>query len=230
MLRTVTADFDLVHLRDGQEIRRERWSLMLRFEFLYRIPPELVVYNPMGNPHHLPPGRPGARDRGRAMIAHLRGREQALEPFGWKERKAEWIALACLHSGAFTRAQATRFLDTHHERARRLVHALIAHGLAAEETVPRVRGIGRVCRIFSRGLYRALGAEHIRHRRTASPGVLMRRLLSLDYVIEHTGLPWLATEHEKVGAFEALGIEPASLPVRVYRGAAGTTRRYFPLK
>ena len=164
------------------------------------------------------------------MIAHLRGREQALEPFGWKERKAEWIALACLHSGAFTRAQATRFLDTHHERARRLVHALIAQGSAAEETVPRVRGIGRVCRIYARSLYRALGAEHIRHRRTASPGVLMRRLLSLDYVIEHTGLPWLATEHEKVGAFEALGIEPASLPVRVYRGAAGTTRRYFPLK
>ena len=44
----MTADFDLVHLRDGQEIRRERWSLMLPFEFLYRIPPELVVYNPMG--------------------------------------------------------------------------------------------------------------------------------------------------------------------------------------
>ena len=44
----MTADFDLVHLRDGQEIRREGWSLMLRFEFLYRIPPELVVYNPMG--------------------------------------------------------------------------------------------------------------------------------------------------------------------------------------
>ena len=164
------------------------------------------------------------------MIAHLRGREQALEPFGWKERKAEWITLACLHSGAFTRAQATRFLDTHHERARRLVHALIAQGSAAEETVPRVRGIGRVCRIYARSLYRALGAEHIRHRRTASPGVLMRRLLSLDYVIEHTGLPWLAAEHEKVGAFEALGIERASLPVRVYRGAAGTTRRYFPLK
>ena len=164
------------------------------------------------------------------MIAHLRGREQALEPFGWKQRKAEWIALACLHSGAFTRTQAPRFLDTHHERARRLVHALIAQGSAAEETVPRVRGIGRVCRIYARSLYRALGAEHIRHRRTASPDVLMRRLLSLDYVIEHTGLPWLATEHEKVGAFEALGIEPASLPVRVYRGAAGDTRRYFPLK
>ena len=43
-----TADFDLVHLRDGQEIRRERWSLTLRFEFLRSIPPELVVHNPMG--------------------------------------------------------------------------------------------------------------------------------------------------------------------------------------
>ena len=43
-----TADFDLVHLRDGQEIRRERWSLTLRFEFLRSIPRELVVYNPMG--------------------------------------------------------------------------------------------------------------------------------------------------------------------------------------
>ena len=164
------------------------------------------------------------------MIAHLRGREAALEPFGWTGRQAEWIALVCLHSGVFTRTQATRFLDTHHERARRLVHALIAQGAAAEETVPGVRGIGRVCRIFSRGLYHALGTEHIRHRRTASADVLMRRLLSLDYVIEHSGLPWLPTEPEKVAAFEALGIERELLPSRLYRGAAGDTRRYFPLK
>ena len=164
------------------------------------------------------------------MTAHLKGREKALEPFGWKGRKAEWIALACLHSGVFTRAQATRFLDTHHERARRMVHALITQGLAAEETVPGVRGIGRVCRIYSRGLYRALGAEHIRHRRAASPEVLMRRLLSLDYVIEHADLPWLPTENEKVAAFDALGIERGLLPSRVYRGAAGTTRRHFHVK
>ena len=130
------------------------------------------------------------------MIAHLTGREKALEPFGWRGQNAEWIALACLHSGMFTRAQATRFLDTHHERARHLVYALVARGMATEETVRRGRGIGRVCRIFSRRLYRALGAEDIRHRRTASPTVLMRRVF----------------------------------PVRVYRGAANNTRRYFPLK
>ena len=43
-----TADFDLVHLRAGQETLRERWSLTLRFDFLARVPAELVVYNPMG--------------------------------------------------------------------------------------------------------------------------------------------------------------------------------------
>ena len=164
------------------------------------------------------------------MIAGLEERAEALKPFGWKGRKAEWIALVCLHSGVFTRTQATAFLSTHHERARRMVHALIARGLAAEETVPRVRWIGRVCRIYARKLYRALGAEHIRHRRTASPVVLMRRLLSLEHVIEHPDLPWLPTEAEKVAAFDALGIDRELLPVRVYRGKAGTTRRYFHVK
>jgi len=43
-----TADFDVVHLTGAREVRRERWSLTLRFEFLDSIPPELVVHNPMG--------------------------------------------------------------------------------------------------------------------------------------------------------------------------------------
>ncbi len=160
------------------------------------------------------------------MIAHLKGREQALEALGWKGTKAEWIALVCLHSGVFSRAQLRDRLGIHRGTARRFVRAMSDRNLAAEETVE-----GRkVCRIYARSLYRALGAEHIRHRRAASTEVLLRRLLSLDYVIEHAGLPWLPTEDEKVGAFEAFGIGRALLPVKVYCGAAGTTRRYFPLK
>ena len=39
------------------------------------------------------------------MISHLKGREKALEPFGWTGRRAEWSALGlpprrCLHPGA----------------------------------------------------------------------------------------------------------------------------------
>ncbi len=164
------------------------------------------------------------------MIAHLKGREKALEAFGWTGQQAEWIALVCLHSGVFTRAQWARFMNAHPEQVRRGVLSLIERRVASEETEPGLAGIGRVCRIFGRPVYRALGAEHIRHRRGASPEVLIRRLLSLDYVIEHADLPWLPTEHEKVSAFEALGLERSLLPVRVYRGAAGETRRRFPVK
>ena len=58
----------------------------------------------------------------------------------------------------------------------------------------------------------------------------MRRLLSLDYVLDHLHLPWLPTEPEKVAAFEALGIERRILPQRVFRAVAGSFRRYFPLR
>ena len=158
------------------------------------------------------------------MIAHLAGRERALEPFGWTGRQAEWIALACLHSGVFTRAQLSAYLRIDRWQALRFVRAMSERRLAADETLE-----GRkVCRICGRGIYRALGAEDIRHRRIASDEVLLRRLLSLDYVLEHTGLSWLPTEPEKVGAFEALGVERRILPSRLYRGVAGNTRRYFP--
>ena len=59
------------------------------------------------------------------MIEHLRGREQALGPLGWTGRKAEWIALVCLHSGVFTRAQFCCYFNTQRMTALRFVKALI---------------------------------------------------------------------------------------------------------
>ena len=60
----------------------------------------------------------------------------------------------------------------------------------------------------------------------------MRRLLSLDYVLEHPELGWLATEPEKLAYFQRLGISLAVLPHRLHRGPSTDrpTRRYFPLK
>ena len=158
------------------------------------------------------------------MIAHLKGRERALGSFGLTGRRAEWIALASLHGGVFTRAQLSDWLGASRFKVLRLVQDLTERRLATEETV----GALKVCRVCARGVYRALGAEDIRHRRITSTEVVVRRLLSFDYVIEHPGLPWLPTESEKVSAFEALGIDRSLLPVRVYRGAAGGARRYFP--
>ena len=164
------------------------------------------------------------------MIEHLRGREKALEQFGWGGREAEWIALVCLHSGVFTRAQFCFYLSANRMSALRFVQALVDQGFAVQVAQPIFSGGGLACRIFGKKIYRALEAENIRHRKTASPGILWRRLLSLDYVLEHPGLRWLPTEPEKVGCFEALGLDRRLLPRRVYRGTVGKQKRYFALK
>ena len=90
------------------------------------------------------------------MIAHLAGRERALEPFGWTGRQAEWIALACLHSGVFIRAQLSAYLRIDRWQALRFVRAMSERRLAADETLE-----GRkVCRICGRGIYRARRRGH----------------------------------------------------------------------
>ena len=62
------------------------------------------------------------------MIEHLRGREQALGPLGWTGREAEWIALVCLHSGVFTRAQFCQYPTN--------------DGVAFREGIDRISGKG----------------------------------------------------------------------------------------
>ena len=164
------------------------------------------------------------------MIEHLRGRERALASLGWTGREAEWIALVCLHSGVFTRAQFCHYFEAHRSAARRIVRTLLERREAVESEWPVVNGGGKSCRISSKPLYRALGVENIRHRRQATVSVLMRRLLSLDFVLEHPGMNWLPTEGEKVEFIEGLGVHSNLIPRRIYYGAVRAQKRYFALK
>ena len=164
------------------------------------------------------------------MIEHLRGRDRKLEPLGWTGQDAEWIALVCLHSGVFTRAQFCDYFDTERKRAHRFVSTLVERRAAVENENFMFAGGARPCRISSNAIYRALGVENIRHRRRASKSVVMRRLLSLDFVLEHPGMNWLPAEPEKVEFFEKLGLPRRLLPRRIYYGVAGNQKRYFALK
>ena len=107
------------------------------------------------------------------MIEHLQGREKALETLGWRGREAEWIALVCLHSGVFTRAQFCFYLKASRMRALRFGRRLVDQGFVAEDPMPPRfdrRRAGRppsICRIFHRQIYSVLGAENIRHRKIA---------------------------------------------------------------
>ena len=164
------------------------------------------------------------------MIEHLRGRERKLEPLGWTGPDAEWIALVCLHSGIFTRPQFCDYFSTSRAQAQRFVEALIERRAAVENENFMFSGRSKPCRISSNAIYRALGVENIRHRRKASKPVLMRRLLSLDFVLEHPAMNWLPAEPEKVEFFEKLGLPLGLIPRRIYYGAIANQKRYFALK
>ena len=164
------------------------------------------------------------------MIEHLKGRERALTALGWTGREAEWIALVCLHSGVFTRPQFCHYFDTQRMTASRFVKALVARRAGVESDHVTVNGGGRTCRISGKAIYRALGVENIRHRRKANRSIVMRRLLSLDFVLEHPGMNWLPTEGEKVEFLEGLGVHSNLIPRRIYYGVVGAQKRYFALK
>ena len=164
------------------------------------------------------------------MIEHLRGRDRKLEALGWTGDDAEWIALVCLHSGVFTRAQFCHYFDSDRKRALRFVKALMERRSARDGEWPILNGGAKTCRISSKAIYRALGVENIRHRRKASNAVVMRRLLSLDFVIEHPAMNWLPAEPEKVEFFKKLGLPLRLIPRRIYYGVVGNQKRYFALK
>ena len=169
-----------------------------------------------------------------ASVPTLKDRAALLAPFGWTDREAEWIALVAMHSGAFTRSQWRAFFgDSHPEIARRFVRALIDKKHAIEDDRPNFPGRARAVLLTGKPIYRALGIPDVRHRRgkDASTIVLMRRLLSLDYIIDRPTFGWLPTEADKVQRFEALGLDPSTFPYRLY-GPDGKpqTPRYFAFK
>ena len=167
-------------------------------------------------------------------VPTLQDRARCLGPLGWSGREAEWIALVALHTGVFTRSQWRHYFnDPHREMVSRFVRALVEKQLAIEDERLMLPGGARAVLLTGKAPYRALGIPDVRHRRAkdATTQILMRRVLSLDYLIERPTLGWLPTEAEKVQRFEALGIERRTFPYRLY-GPHGKPQipRYFAFK
>ena len=155
------------------------------------------------------------------MTAYLRGREEVIWALGWRSRYPEWIALVALTSGYFTKAQLSAFLEVEDRSGRKIIRRMLERKIATKQLLET----RSVCRIPSMAIYRALGVPHLCPRAAASEESIMRRLLALDYLLEHPGLPWLATQAEQVRAFEALGVGCKLLPGRLCGGKAW---RLFP--
>ena len=156
------------------------------------------------------------------MIAHLPDRADALVRSGWTRREAEWLALVCLHSGVFLRLQYLAFIGrTNPALANRFVRRRRKHAVEQPWNGYRLR----ICRFAARRIYRAIGAEHVRHRRPAAPEVVLRRLLTCSNIRTPRGS---RPRTKKVNALTATGIAKDLLPRRLYQGAVGAQYRYFP--
>ena len=161
-------------------------------------------------------------------------RAARIAALGWPDREADWIALVALHTGVFLRSQLCHFLDdSARVIASRIVRTLIEKKQASEDNRAIFPGGARAVLLTSKTFYRVLNIPNVRHRRGkgVTDAVLMRRLLSLDYLIARPNLTWLATEADKVQCFEALGISRATLPCRHYgKPDQPQVPRYFDLK
>ena len=115
--------------------------------------------------------------------------------------------------------------------AHRFVKALIDRKEAVESEWPVVNGGGKSCRISEQA--DLPGAWELRTSGTGEKlpfPFVRRRLLSLDFVLEHPGMNWLPTEGEKVEFIEGLGVHSNLIPRRIYYGAVRAQKRYFALK
>jgi hypothetical protein len=151
-----------------------------------------------------------------------------LEPFGYTARQAQFLALVAVHGGYFLRRQFVAFTGRAHGLATvRFSEGAVARGHV--RTLPYGRQ-GSVFHLCARPLYAALGQEHNRNRRAAEWDAVVRKLMTLDFVLAHPAARFLATEGEKIGFLQGRKVPRALWPSRKYaatRVGSSPTTRYF---
>ena len=88
----------------------------------------------------------------------------------------------------------------------------------------------RVFHLSSRAIYRIIGHENLRHRRSHQIDYVKTKLLGLDYVLQNPTLEYFPTEEEKVHLFtKVLSVPMSALPAKAYRtpNSKTETLRYF---
>jgi len=147
---------------------------------------------------------------------------------GYTPRQAQFLVLVALHGGYFLRRHYVAFTGTPHGQA---AVRFLAQTVAREHVriVPYGRQ-GHVFHLYARPLYAAIGEEDNRNRRPAAWDAVIRKLMTVDFVLAHRSARFLATEEEKEALLRARSISSVVWPHRTYaprRPSGRTTTRYF---
>ena len=148
---------------------------------------------------------------------------------GFTARQAQFLTVVGLHSGYCLRRQYAEFTGVAYgKNVRDFLDHLVTLGLARRLTFRRDRG--HIYHLFARSIYAALQQRDNRNRRHASPALIARKLMLLDYVLLQPDREWFVTEEEKVQLFlNTLDLPSYAVPHRAYtaaRPAVAPTVRY----
>jgi hypothetical protein len=147
---------------------------------------------------------------------------------GYTPRQAQFLLLVALHGGYFFRRQYVAFTGTSHGQA---AVRFLAQSMARQHVreLPYGRH-GHVFHVCARPLYAAIGEEDNRNRRPAEWDAVLRKLMTVDFVLAHPNARFWATEAEKVELLRERLIPADVWPHRQYpsrRPDGHPTTRYF---
>ena len=151
-----------------------------------------------------------------------------LSSLGYTEDEARFLYVVATHSGYFSMRQFLQFTGTKSgDKSMAFSQKLLGKGHATARSFLRN---GLVYHLFSRIVYRAIGRENLRNRRTHSLEHIRTRLVALDFILAHLQYEYLETEDHKLNYFcQQLDLPKELLPRKRYSGAVHntTTERYF---
>ena len=161
-------------------------------------------------------------------------RVEAIRQFGFTERQSRFLAHVLVFSGVFLERQYRAFTGlAHGQKTQDFLAKLVTAGYARAVT-PGALHRGRLYHVHFKPLYEAIGEPDNRHRRPASLGRFVERLMLLDAVLADRRYGWLGTERDKRAYFqEALRedkLKDFFYPHLTFGTGANATIRFFPDK
>ena len=161
-------------------------------------------------------------------------RVDAVRQFGFTERQTRFLTHVLVFSGVFLERQYRMFTGlAHGQKTHDFLAKLVTAGYATPIT-PGALHRGRLFHVQFKPLYEAIGEPNNRHRRPASLGRLVERLMLLDAVLADRRYGWLGTERDKRAYFRAALVEydlkDYFYPHTTFGTGTDTTVRFFPDK
>jgi hypothetical protein len=152
---------------------------------------------------------------------------------GFTERQARFLVHVLVFSGVFLERQYRVFTGlVHGQKTHDFLTRLVGDGYASAIT-PGALHRGRFYHLHYKPLYEAIGEPNNRHRRPASLGRVVERLMLLDAVLTDPRYGWLGTEKDKRTYFrEALehDLPDHWYPHLTFGSGGEQTTRFFPDK